>query len=147
MSSSYNLEEANLRNIIYQNVTTTNTTARIKLRIYYKNRKDHILFIKNNSHKYDPYTVVYQYSCDKEPCNGAQHNIGCTITTLGIRMRKHTSIQSHHRQVHNSKVTSTNIMQNTVFLRRTNNKQDLFIAEALLKKLLSIPKMTFLREH
>ena len=125
-------------------------TTHVKLHIYYKNTKVNNLFKKNNSHKYDSHTVVYQYSCDKEPCNRAQHYIECKTITLGTRMRQHTSIQSHQRIVHNSKVTPTNIMQNTVILRRTNNKQDLFIAEAILikeKQSTLMPKSTFLREH
>ena len=49
-------------------------------------------------------------------------------------MRKHTSIQSHHRQVHNTRVPSSNIVNNTTMLRYTETKQDLFVAEALTIK-------------
>ena len=63
-----------------------------------KNKKLKNLLISNNNHKYEEYNVVYQFTCEREPCNQAQFYIGFTTTTVKSRMTAHAqqgSIKKH----------------------------------------------------
>ena len=71
MTNNYQREENILKRIIQNDVKRHNQGKKIKLLIYYNNRK--VLFIKNNTTKCkDDYNVIYMYSCNKVPCNATQ---------------------------------------------------------------------------
>ena len=82
MTDNYKEEEKLLNNIVYKNVTSKDTDKKLKLMIYYKNRKLRQLFIKNNvtSTKEDN-NVVYQYTCSYAGCHSSKY-IGYTTNLL-----------------------------------------------------------------
>ena len=137
MSSQYKQEETNLRKIIYENVTPREGSS-IKLSIYYKNRKLSQLFIKNNIHKDSSNShVVYRYTCNKVECQPHQFYIGYTTTTLKQRMTTHAqmgSIKDHNMNVHNHKIKTSEAIENTTIVHRSQDRIELVIAEALLIK-------------
>ena len=82
-------------------------------------------------------SVVYRYSCKEEWCQPHQVYIGYTATTLKHRMASHTEsgcIKEHNRDVHNRKTKSSDALENTEILHRSQDRKELMIAEALLIK-------------
>jgi len=136
MTSRYKQEEAYLRRIVENNVQTKSENYKLKLNIYYRNKKLKSLFIKNNPHKTNEiYNVVYKYTCNEVPCNEAQLcYIGHTTTTIKDRFRQHTSIKKHHREHHDSNITGKHMLPNVTVLQKCNDRRDLIIMEALMIK-------------
>ena len=136
MTTNYKKEESMLKNIIAKNVRTVQN-SKLKLHIYYRNRKLQQLFIRNRPTSDDVFNVVYQYSCNEESCNNSNTYIGYTTTLLKLRLSNHAqqgSIKKHHCSIHNSKVKTQHLRENTKVLTRINNRNELQIAEALLIK-------------
>ena len=104
--------------------------------IYYRNKKLRNLFIRNNTNKPTAkFNVVYQYTCDKEPCNSTQLSyIGHTTTTIKDRFKQHSSIKKHHRDAHNTNITGSQMTPNVRIIATNHTRQDLIILEALLIK-------------
>ena len=139
MNSNYKQDELKLKNIIQNNISCVDNEQKLKIVIYYKTKKLKNLVIKNNCTKStelsSQHHVVYQYSCIKDGCHSVgKKYIGFTTTTLKERMVQHSSIKKHHSLVHKQKVGYKDILENTRILVRSNFKQDLLIAEALLIK-------------
>ena len=137
MSSLYKQEEKNLHNIIENNIKPVHN-QKIKVMIYYKNKKLSNLLIRNNPHKdSEEHHVVYQYKCPSGECEPPQTYIGYTTTTLKQRTTTHAqngSIKNHNSSTHQLKIRSKDILDNTSVLFRSIDKTDLTIAEALLIK-------------
>ena len=76
MTSYYKIGEKQLQQIIHNNIKSAIPDVHVKLLIYYTNKKLKNLLISNNSHKYEEHNVVYQFTCEREPCNQAQFYIG-----------------------------------------------------------------------
>ena len=137
MSSQYQQEEKNLQNIIENNVKPIRN-QKIKLMIYYRNKKLSNLLIRNNPHKdSEDHHVVYQYKCPSGECEPPQTYIGYTTTTLKQRTTTHAqngSIKNHNSSTHQLKIRSKDILDNTTVIFRSIDMTDLTIAEALLIK-------------
>ena len=137
MNNMYKQEEKTLRKIIENNTKPANSTQ-IKLMIYYRNRKIKNLFIRNNPClDLNQHHVVYQYGCPVEECKPSKIYIGYTTTTLKQRMVQHAqngSIENHSKTAHHYKINSKEIVDNTIILFKSSERNDLVIAEALLIK-------------
>ena len=138
MTSTYKQEELNLKRLIETHVKPTDE-RKIKLMIYYKNKKLRNMFIRNNP-DYDStdHHVVYQYECPSGECQPSKTYIGYTTTTLKQRLTTHAqngSIATHSSTTHQNKIRTKEIMDHTTVLFRSTEKNELIIAEALLIKL------------
>jgi len=140
MTSQYKQEENNLRNILMKHVKTNNDNDKIKINIYYKNRKLKDLLIKNNTvvlEKSKRSHVIYRYNCPKEVCQPSTMYLGYTECALIDRLRNHTqhgSILQHSKDTHNAKVSTKELVDATEILRQMKSKEELLIGEALLIK-------------
>ena len=116
MTSYYKIEEKQWQQIIHNNIKSAIPDVHVKLLIYYKNKKLKKLLISNNNHKYEEHNAVYQFTCEREPCNQPQFYIGYSTTTVKSRMTAHTqqgSVKKHLMEVHHqSKVATQEIMKN-----------------------------------
>ena len=125
-----------MNKIIATNVSPTNDTNKIKLRIYYKmTRLQHILQ-NTNPFKGVNHHIVYQFHCPSDECNSVTY-IGYTTNTLTHRCQQHMSngsIKSHLLTHKNIKPGYKLIETKTKVIARYNFKKDLEIAEALLIK-------------
>lgn len=145
MTSNYKNEEKSLHNIIDKHIKPTNPSAKVKLIIYYRNRKLRNLFIKNKPNiAIDPalkHHVVYQYTCDKGGCNSNNKYIGYTTTTLYQRFGSHTqsgSIRKHLTEEHGiTSLKRRDLLESTQVLHQDDRRRDLIFMEALLIKELS----------
>ena len=137
MSSQYQQEEKNLRHIMGKHLNPKQG-ATVNISIYYKSRKLSNLFIKNNIHKdLTNSHVVYRYDCPEDMCKQSQFYIGYTTTTLKQRMTlhaQHGGIISHHKDVHQIKTRTADILNHISVIFRASEKMDLLIAEALFIK-------------
>jgi hypothetical protein len=137
MSNTYKQTEKEMQTIIHQNVKPTENNKKLKLFIYYKNKKLKHLFIRNNSNKPTAsFNVVYKYHCDEVHRNNVQgaDYIGFTRTTLKDRMKQHASIKKHYKEEHERNITGSEMLQNVSVLSKSNNRIDLIIMEALYIK-------------
>jgi DNA-binding HxlR family transcriptional regulator len=139
MTSNYKMEEQRLQDIVTRNIISRNDNERVKLHIYYRNRKLKSLVIRNNPHKpADAFNVVYQYTCEHEECNSSSTYIGYTEATLTERLRNHTqhgSIIKHLREKHGiRKMATKDLVKSVTVLGKANCRSDLLILEALLIK-------------
>lgn len=133
MTSQYKHEEKQIKKIIFDNVRPINN-SKITIHIYYKSKKLSNLFIKNNPRERVKAKLVYQYTCNSPECQPQQTYIGYTECTLIDRVRNHTqngAIFNHHLEKHNSRISTSEILDNTKVLNYSNVKQDLLILEAL----------------
>jgi len=137
MSPQYKQEERNLKKILNETLTT-NDNSKIKLSVYYKNKKLKHLLIKNNIHSDNiDHHVVYQYTCPARECQPSESYIGFTTTSTKQRMSMHAqqgSIKQHHLEKHNERINTAKILENINILYRSIEKTDLLISEALLIK-------------
>ena len=144
MTSQYKQEESALHKIMSDHIQPTGN-KKIKLHIYYNNKKVRNLFLKNNPHQREngkESHVVYSYRCSKEECQPFTTYVGYTECTLTDRMRNHAqngSIIKHSVEKHSTKLTTKEILDNTSVLHRFYTKDELVIAEALLIKEMNPP--------
>ena len=79
--------------------------------------------------------VIYRFSCPY-PHREAEDYIGLTSTSLNTRLTRHIQsggiIKKHFEESHNIKPTKTQLLDNTTILTHAENRQILFIKEALL---------------
>ena len=128
MVSTYKQEEEQLRNVISKSILPHNEEKKIKLLIFYKNKKLRQLFIKNNcspDKKEDK--VVYQYSCNQEGCHTSSY-VGYTTNQLSVRMKQHSyngSIKKHHLNFHNRNIKYEEIYDNTKVLEMRPTRYEL----------------------
>lgn len=138
MSSQHKQEERNLRRILKDHISHKRNGT-INLSIYYKSRKLRNLFIKNNIHADSSNShVVYQYECPNDLCQQSTTTyIGYTTNTIKQRMTMHAqtgSIISHHKETHNNRPRTAEIMEDVSAIFKSRDKNELLIAEALLIK-------------
>jgi hypothetical protein len=144
MATNYQQDEKLLRTIVERNIETTSETSKLKLNIYYQNKKVSHLFIKNNVHNNNSETakrhhVVYRYTCTRDGCNTAPSYIGYTTCSVTERFRTHTqnssSIKKHLQDVHNiNRVTTAELVTDVEIIKGSNNKTDLIFLEAIYIK-------------
>lgn len=141
MHSGYKQEEKQLQLLIKKHLEPIEEDHRIRLLIYYKNKKLKNLLIKNNissiSDTAQRHHVVYSYKCEKDGCNSANY-VGYTACTVTERFKMHTqngSIKKHILDAHSqSKVTRQELINCTTILRSCNTKRQLIMTEAVLIK-------------
>ena len=99
MTENYKEEEKLLQNITSRNIAPKDNNKKIRLKIYYKNKKLRQQFIKNGvSSTKEDNNVVYQYTCSYAGCHSSTY-IGYTTNLLTQRMKQHFysgSIREHH---------------------------------------------------
>ena len=136
MCDNYKQTEKRMRKIIHRDLIPTHPDTKLKLRIYYKNKKLKSLFIKNNPHKpSEVSSVVYQYNCDQSTCMVDKISyIGHTTTTIKERFKQHASIKKHYLTVHGINITGQEMNSNVKVIGRAVDKFELCILEALLIK-------------
>jgi hypothetical protein len=114
MNRGYKVDERVLQSIIHNNTKSTTDNGKIKLLIYYKNKKIQNLLMNNNPCKksglLQETNVVYKFSCNKEGCRLLQNinYIGLTSTTLSRRLTCHLQSggpKNHMREAHNETIT------------------------------------------
>ena len=145
MTSNYKNDEKSLHNIIEKHVKPVKDNEKVKLIVFYRNKKLSKLFIKNKPittiDASKEHHVVYQYTCDHESCNSANKYIGYTTTTLYQRFGCHTqngSIKKHLTEEHAAtSLRRSDLIKNTKVLHRDNRRRDLIFIEALYIKELS----------
>ena len=86
-STSYKEEERIMKNIVLKNVKPTNVEKKIKLEIYYRNKKTSQLLLRNSPDQKKEITqkshVVYKFSCKRGNCAVLNSSyIGMTTTKL-----------------------------------------------------------------
>ena len=137
MSSQYKQEEGNLKRILDNNLTAT-VGNKLKVMIYYKNRKVRDLFVRNKPRVAEEDShVVYSYTCDKGECQPPQKYIGYTTTTTKQRMTIHAqtgSILQHNVETHGERIRTADIMSSISIMYRSPELLELKLAEALLIK-------------
>ena len=142
MCCNYKIEEKQLTNIIDKHVQPIDENHKIKLQIYYRNKKLKNLFIKNKGRDgndvRDQHHVVYQYTCNQSGCNSSQSYIGYTSCTIDDRFRMHAqsgSIKKHLMEHHKMKrITKNDLIASTRVLRACNSRSKLRMTEAILIK-------------
>ena len=136
MTKEYKRDESNLRRVIRNSVKATDDTKRIKLIIYYRNKKLRNLIIRNNPNKpTEDFNVVYKYECNERSCKETNaFYIGMTTVTIKERFKQHASIKKHYATTHNRNITGSEMIRNVSVLAREREKKDLLILEALLIK-------------
>ena len=89
----------------------------------------------NDGNKLKRANVVYQFNCPNEDCRlRSVSYIGATTTTLSRRLTMHLregSPKEHMHQQHNTKLTRTQLVQNTTIIASSNTHTRLRILEAL----------------
>ena len=122
--------------ILYRDIIPTHPETKLKLPIYYKNKKLKSLFIKKNPHKpSEVSSVVYQYNCGQSTCMVDKISyIGHTTTTIKERFKQHASIKKHYSTVHGINITGQEMNSNVKVIGRAVDKFELCILEALLIK-------------
>ena len=138
MHSNYKLDETILKEIVYNNITCTQSQQKPNLIIYYKNKKSSQLVMKNNPSPPIPpikqTNLVYAFNCDVSPCETTLY-IGYTRTSLARRLKSHTyngSIKKHYEETHGIKVSNEQLINNTTIIAKAPDKYRLTIKEALL---------------
>ena len=138
MHKDYKVEERVLKEIICNNVKSTDPNQRINVIFYYKNRRTANLIMRNNlntNHSDLQQTnVIYNFMCPLPHCKAEQY-IGLTQTTLSRRLTMHAqagSIFQHFKTKHQAKPTRIQLTENTTIIARAENRFKLAIKEALL---------------
>ena len=137
---NYKQDETALRNIIKNHVFQIN--VKLKLLIYYKNKRVSDFLIRNNLTKValpnDEKThVVYRFKCNIGECQAPGNvntYIGMTTLSLRDRMKAHKykgSIFAHIMIEHDIRPDVDNLLSSTEILYQENNPVQLHIYEAL----------------
>ena len=119
----------------------TDDRRRIKLIIYYRNRKLRNLINENNPNKpTEDFNVVYEYECNARSCKETNaFYIGLTNATIKKWFKQHASIKKHYATTHNRNITGSEMLKNVSALAWEHEKKDLLILEALLIKVHNPP--------
>ena len=132
-------DEKAIKDILNKNVTTTDPTKSLKLKIYYNSPKTSQLVMKNNhSKQHSPLkqtNVVYQFQCKTGDCATRKVcYIGLTTTTLSRRLTMHLqagSPKQHMQEHHNMNITRQMMTENTTILTQCNDHRRLQTLETL----------------
>ena len=130
-------EEKSLTNILQKHIDPKNKDFDIEINIYYRSKKLSSNFsTRPRKSSTSQSHVVYQFSCPERDCKSRY--IGYTTNTIHTRAGQHrykpSKIHTHLSSEHN-KSAIDNIEDNFKILYRSNNLNELKIAEALLIKL------------
>ena len=136
MHQNYKKDERILKEIINRNIKCIENDNKLKLIIYYENKKTSNLVIRNNPMPRPPPMqtsgVVYKFKCNFHYCKSEY--IGHTRLSLERRLLAHYyngSIKTHYQQNHNKIVTKEILQENTIILSKENNFRKLAVKEAL----------------
>ena len=126
-----------MKNILQKHIKPKNKELDIKINIYYQSKKLSSNFSTRSKNPTNSQShVVYQFSCPER--DSKSRYIGYTTNTIHTRAGQHrykpSKIHSHLSSEHN-KSAIENIEDNFKVLYRSNNLNELKIAEALLIKL------------
>ena len=137
MHRNYKIDERVLTDIIYNNVSSINPHKKVKLHIYYKNRKAANFIIRNNLSPPTPPLLqtglIYEFKCPF-PHGQVESYIGLTQTTLKQRLLSHTykgSIHDHFVTHHGCRPNKSQLEENTSILSKATDRYRLSIKEAL----------------
>ena len=142
MNYHYRKDEKVLKDLIRDNVTMRENN-RLKLVIYYKNRKTRDLVMKNNLgnnvRELARTNVIYDIDCRKGDCEHLplrnRSYSGLTTCTMSRRLTFHLqdgAVQRHHLAVHKEKVTRKEIEACTKIRYQENDTNRLEILESLI---------------
>ena len=138
MHNNYKIEERVVKDIIHNNVKSTEPNQRINVTFYYKNQRTSSLVMKNNLNSNNSTlqqtNIIYSFLCPHPHCKADQY-IGLTQTTLSRRLTMHAqagSIFEHFKTKHQAKPTRSQLTENTTIMSRAENRFKLSIKEALL---------------
>jgi hypothetical protein len=140
MNPNYKIDERILKSILKDKLICKNTSERVQLNVYYKNRKSHNLFMKNNISSYNSSDlnrshVVYKINCKLEDCElRNSYYIGHTQSTIAKRMSFHVqdgAVKQHYIQYHEMRPTRNDILEKTTVLFSNRSSLRLKIYEAL----------------
>ena len=128
MTNNYKNEEYKLKKIIIKHVKPVKQDSKLKLNIYYKNKKLKNIWIKNNICENVEVndSVLYKFACNERGCNAS--NIGYTQNTLRQRIKQHIykeSIKEHKNKYHIENINIEDNLSNTEILKRRTNKREL----------------------
>ena len=137
MHTNYMADENVLRDIVRNNVKTLNSsTHRLKLHIYYNNRKSQNMIMQNSPMKTDflhRTNVVYSFICPFQHQHPESY-IGHTRTTLARRLTMHVqggSVAAHIADQHGMRATRNILDSNTKIIAVDSDPHRLKIKEAL----------------
>ena len=134
----YKADETALKKILKRDIFEIN--VKIKLNIYYKNKKVRDFIMKNNlSGTTPPHSekshIIYEYVCPERECLSLNYSyIGLTTCTLKERLTGHKykgAIFDHHHRKHACRPALENLLSATKILYYCDNRFDLPIYEAL----------------
>ena len=142
MNSHYQKDEKVLKDLIRDNVTMKENN-RLKLVIYYKNRKTRDLVMKNNLgnkvRELARTNVIYDIDCQKGDCEHLPKRnrsySGLTTCTMSRRLTFHLqdgAVQRHHLADHKEKVTRKEIEACTKIRYQESDTNRLEILESLI---------------
>ena len=145
MNSGYLQDEQAIREIITDNVKTTDVNNKIKVIIYYKTRKTSQYFMKNcispKPRELATTNVIYDFKCKRDECINLpppkNTYIGATTCTLSRRISLHLqngAIIAHFSNKHSYKITRKEFEDWTVIRYIERDVTRLFILEALIIK-------------
>lgn len=130
-----------MRRIILRNITPTNPSNKVRLTIYYKNKRTKDLILRNDSSprpsNFDSVNVIYKFTCPYENCTSHSSYIGLTTTKLSRRLSYHLSQggpKRHLLQEHNIPISRTILEENTEIMDQAQDKNRLLYLEALYIK-------------
>ena len=142
MNSQYQKDEKMLKDLIRENVTMKGNN-KLKLIIYYKNRKTRDLVMKNNLgnnvRELARTNVIYDIDCRKGGCEHLPKRnrsySGLTTYTMSRRLTFHLqdgAVQRHHIATHKEKVIRKEIEMCTKIRYQERDTNRLEILEALI---------------
>ena len=139
MTTHHKHEESTLKNIIKNNISTTEPETHIRIIIYYRKFKTSNLLVRNSPPPPSPTgqsNVVYKFTCPLRACSSKDDAfyIGHTRMTLSRRLTFHlssTSAISQHLTSHKEKPTRDILVNNTEILNTSSCFKRLEIMEAL----------------
>ena len=138
MHRNHKIDERVLADIIQNNVLSINPNKKVKLHIFYKNKKASNFVVRNNlsppKPPLDQTGLIYEFKCPL-PHGQVESYIGLTQTTLKQRLSSHTykgSILDHFQSHHGFRPTKAQLQDNTLILSKATDRYRLFIKEALL---------------
>ena len=141
-STQHQEEERIMQQIIKRNIKPINPEAKLKLTIYYKNKKASQLLLKNSpKHDENPLNrshVIYRFTCTKGNCATLPSAyIGMTTMKLGNRLSSHRYLgapKNHMKNQHQITITKEDLETNTEILATCTDTRRLPILEALYIK-------------
>ena len=142
MNSHYQKDEKALKDLVRENVTMKENN-KLKLVIYYKNRKARDLVMKSNLgndvRELARTNIIYDIDCNKGDCEHLPKRnrsySGLTTCTMSQRLTYHLqdgAVQRHHKEVHKEKVTRKEIEAYTKVRYQERDINRLEILEALI---------------